>query len=90
MIQGSYDRRVKEGVACAGLQCGESARIGEHVKEKNTRNRGEITWMHGPTVVRVLVFWPERELVLELELGQVLGLGAGDRCCAIYVQLNKN
>ena len=32
------------------------------------------------------------ELVLErvLELGQVSGLGAGNRFCAIYVQLNTN
>ena len=52
--------------------------------------------MHGPTVVRVLVLGPEWELgsepVLELvlELGQVSGLGAGYRFCAIYVQLNTN
>ena len=59
-------------------------------------NRGEKTWMHGPTVVRVLVLGPEWELGLEpvlelvLELGQVSGLGAGYRFCAIYVQLNTN
>ena len=46
--------------------------------------------------VHELVLEPVHKMVLEpvhemvLELGQVSGLGAGYRFCAIYVQLNTN